>query len=118
MLHYLQFAYIADHLGAYVATAFNILSPSMVLKGKPLFQAFLPHQSCYSTSASNAGLREMQISLPSERRWTALRVAWRGRHLQPDLVDGDPLLLSGLWGGGALQRVPPTISVHQERVPH
>ena len=37
-------------------------------------------------------------------------------HPQPDLVEGAPLLPSGLWGEGALQRFPTPPSVCQERV--
>ena len=33
------------------------------------------------------------------------------RHVQPDLVEGDPLLSASLWGEGAIKRLPYNIVV-------
>ena len=37
-------------------------------------------------------------------------------HPQTDLVKGAPLLTAGIWGERALQQLPPTPSISEERV--
>ena len=72
-------------------------------------------RSRYSTSASHVGWwgfgPTSHLGGGGPREW-----AYGGDcHSQPELVEGSPLLLEDIWGEGALQRLPPTLGVHEER---